>query len=82
MIRDGWATASLAEIAHDLVRVILADHPAERSLSLLAISVSYLEEHGDMQLELPLGLEDEGRRPRYQKRQGALDRRPRCGHDP
>jgi len=32
-------------------------------ISLLAISVSQLEMHADLQLELPLGLEDEKRRP-------------------
>jgi hypothetical protein len=57
------ATASLAEIAHDLMRTVLADHPAERSISLLAISVSHLEEHWHVQLGLPLGLEGEERRP-------------------
>ena len=56
------ATASLAEIAEELVRSALSDHPDERSLSLLAISVSHLEKHWDVQLELPLGLEDEKRR--------------------
>jgi hypothetical protein len=57
------ATATLAEIAEELVRTALADHPDEKSISLLAISVSHLERHWDMQLELPLGLEDEKRRP-------------------
>ena len=57
------ATAILAEIAHDLARTVLADHPAERSISLLAISVSHLEEHWDEQLDFPLGLEGEERRP-------------------
>jgi DNA polymerase IV len=57
------ATASLAEIAEDLVRAALADHPAERIISLLAISVSQLESAWDLQLELPLGLADEQRRP-------------------
>jgi DNA polymerase IV len=42
---------------------VLADHPAEKTISLLAISVSHLERHWDMQLELPFGLEDEKRRP-------------------
>ena len=41
----------------------LADHPDEKTLSLLAISVSHLEKHWKVQLELPLGLEDEKRRP-------------------
>ena len=57
------ATAILAEIAEQLVRAVLADYPEERTISLLAISVSHLEEHSDLQLELPLGLEDERRRP-------------------
>jgi len=57
------ATAILAEIAEELVRMALADHPAERTISLLGISVSQLEQHWDVQLELPLGLADEQRRP-------------------
>jgi len=57
------ANASLAEIAEELVRTALADHPHERIISLLGISVSHLERHWDVQLELPLGLEDEKRRP-------------------
>ena len=61
------ATASLAEIAEELVRIALADHPSEKSISLLAISVSHLERHWDVQLELPLGLEDEKRRPGTKK---------------
>jgi DNA polymerase-4 len=57
------ATASLAEVAEELVRMALADHPDERTISLLAISVTQLETHWDLQLELPLGLADEQRRP-------------------
>jgi DNA polymerase-4 len=53
----------LAAFADDLVRAALADHPDETTISLLAISVSHLEENWDLALELPLGLEDEGRRP-------------------
>jgi DNA polymerase-4 len=45
------------------VRGVLADYPDERTISLLAISVSNLEKHSVLQLELPLGLEDEARRP-------------------
>jgi DNA polymerase-4 len=56
------ATATLAEIAEELVRTALADHPDEKTVSLLAISVSHLEKHWKLQLELPLGLEDEKRR--------------------
>jgi DNA polymerase-4 len=61
------ATGILAEIAEELVRSVLADHPSEKTISLLAISVSHLEEHWDMQLELPLGLNDEARRPGTKK---------------
>ncbi len=57
------ATAMLAEVAEELVRTVLARHPHERTISLLAISVSRLEECAQVQLELPLGLEDERRRP-------------------
>jgi DNA polymerase-4 len=57
------ATAIIAEIAEELVRAILAEYPLETTISLLAISVSHLEEHWDLELELPLGLQDERRRP-------------------
>jgi DNA polymerase-4 len=57
------ATAILAEIAEELVRMVLTDHPNETTISLLAISVSHLEKNWDVQLELPLGLEEEERRP-------------------
>src|SRR5215469_3384419 len=61
------ATATLAEIAEDLVRGALADHPDEQTISLLAISVSNLEDHSTLQLEFPLGLADEERRPGTKK---------------
>lgn len=61
------ATAILAEVAEKLVRTALADHPDERIISLLAVSVSQLESQWDLQLELPLGLEDEKRRPGAKK---------------
>src|SRR6266568_6888262 len=57
------ATAILAEIAEELVRRVLAHRPDEKTISLLAISVSHLEKLSEVQLELPLGLEDEERRP-------------------
>ena len=57
------ATRILAEIAENLVRGVLADHPDERTISLLAISVSHFDEHAIVQLELPLGLPNEGCRP-------------------
>src|SRR5438046_6917106 len=37
------ATVILAELAEELVRAVLADHPVEKFISLLAISVSHLE---------------------------------------
>lgn len=61
------ATVMLAEIAEDLVRVALADHPQERTITLLAISVSQLRKQPDIQLDLPLGLPDEKRRPGARK---------------
>src|SRR6186713_312283 len=61
------ATRALAEIAEDLVRGVLADHRDERTISLLAIAVSNLVAHPIVQLELPLGLADEGRRPGTKK---------------
>jgi DNA polymerase-4 len=57
------ATATLAEVACELVREVLADHRHERTISLLAISVSQIEKSAEIQLDLPLGLEDEARRP-------------------
>lgn len=57
------ATVILAEIAEALVRGVLADHPEEKTISLLAISVSHLNEDPRLQLDLPLGLADEKRRP-------------------
>ena len=57
------ATMSLADIATDLVRSVLRDHPHETTISLVAISVSHLDEDAVLQLELPFGLPDEGQRP-------------------
>jgi DNA polymerase-4 len=56
------ATRDLAETAEVLVRGVLASHPAERTISLLAIAVSNLEANGSLQLELPLEGEDAGGR--------------------
>jgi DNA polymerase-4 len=61
------ATLDLAEIAEELVRRVLAHHPDEKTISLLAISVSHLERLCDVQLELPFGLGDEARRPGSKK---------------
>jgi DNA polymerase-4 len=57
------ATAMLAEIAEELVRGVLAANAGEKTISLLAISVSQLEESAELQLDLPLGLADEKQRP-------------------
>ncbi|HEV2501864.1 MAG TPA: DNA polymerase IV [Mesorhizobium sp.] len=57
------ATVMLAEIAEELVRAALADHPRERTITLLAVSVSHLRKQPEIQLDLPLGLPDEKRRP-------------------
>lgn len=57
------ATTMLAEVAQELVRGVHVDHPGEETISLLAISVSHLEKSPLLQLELPLGLADEARRP-------------------
>jgi DNA polymerase-4 len=82
------ATIILAEIAEDLVRAILAEHADEKTISLLAISVSHLEENWELALDLPLGLHDERRRPGSKsglarlKADGAIDRiRDRFGWD-
>jgi DNA polymerase-4 len=57
------ATGIVTEIAEDLVRGVLADHPEERTISLLAISISHLELQPVLQLELSLGLAGEALRP-------------------
>ncbi|RWD18592.1 MAG: DNA polymerase IV, partial [Mesorhizobium sp.] len=61
------ATAMLAEIAEALVRKVLVDHPHEKTISLLAIAVSHLEKQPTLQLELPLGLDDDRCRPGTRK---------------
>ena len=61
------ATTTLTEIAVDLVRGVLADNRNEKTISLLAISASQLGEDDALQLELPLGLADDGRRPGSRK---------------
>ena len=63
------ATTLLAGIAEDLVRAALAAHREERIITLLAVSISHLGPPSELQLELPLGLPDEHRRPG--SRQGA-----------
>jgi DNA polymerase-4 len=57
------ATGIVTEIAEDLVAGALRDHPGERYITLLAISVSHLAYQPILQLELSLGLAGEARRP-------------------
>ena len=76
------ATGILAEIAEDLVRGVLLDHPRERTISLLAIAVSNLEENGLLQLDLPLGLSRREPAAGQREGRGALPCRPRHGRDP
>src|SRR5262249_55631806 len=59
------STVTLAEIAEELVHKALTHHPDEKIISLLAISVSQLEKRADLQLELPLAVDDDGRRPGF-----------------
>jgi DNA polymerase-4 len=59
-------TSTLTEIAVDLVAAALRDYPEERTITLLAISVSHLADTV-LQLELPFGLGDDGRRPGTRK---------------
>lgn len=57
------ATPILAEVAEELVYSALADHPEEKVLTLLAISVSHLVYEPALQLELPLELGRDSQRP-------------------
>ena len=61
------STTALMEIAVELVRGVLADNRNERKISLLAISASNLGEDDFLQLELPFGHADDGRRPGTRK---------------
>lgn len=63
LARPVAATLTLADVAVELARSALDDHPAEREVSLLAVSVSNLVPEPALQLELPLGLPDEPHRP-------------------
>ncbi|HET7489490.1 MAG TPA: DNA polymerase IV [Acidimicrobiales bacterium] len=57
------STRTLTEVAVELARTALADHPAEREVTLLAVSVSKLVSEQALQLELALGLADQRHRP-------------------
>ena len=62
-----WAistTITLTDLSVGLATAALADYPAEREITLVAVSVSNLVgESAALQLELPLGLGDEQHRP-------------------
>ncbi len=53
------ATLTLTEVATQLVHAALADHPGERQITLLSVSVSNLCSEESLQLELPLMLRAE-----------------------
>lgn len=48
------STLTITEVAESLVHAALADHPSEREITLVAISVSNLVDQSALQLELPL----------------------------
>ena len=56
-------TLAISDVAVDLVNAVLADHPSERKITLLALSMSNLVNEAALQLELPLGLPCDPRRP-------------------
>jgi DNA polymerase-4 len=56
-------TLTLTELATDLACAALADHPQEREITLLAVSVANLVDEVALQLELPLGAGDDRYRP-------------------
>jgi len=56
-------TITLTDLSVGLATAALVDHPAEREITLLAVSVSNLVAEPALQLELPLGLGDERHRP-------------------
>ena len=56
-------TLTLTELATELALDALADYPGELEITLLAVSVSNLVDQPALQLELPLGLGDDRRRP-------------------
>jgi len=56
-------TLTLTEVATELAGEALADHPGEREITLLGISVSQLIDEPSLQLELGLGLAGERHRP-------------------
>jgi DNA polymerase IV len=57
------ATLTLTELATELAGSALSDHPQDREITLLAVSVSQLVDESVLQLELPLGLAGDRYRP-------------------
>jgi DNA polymerase-4 len=57
------STLTLTEVAIDLASNALADHPEEKEISLLAVSVSNLAAERSLQLEMPLRLGPDRFRP-------------------
>ena len=55
-------TLTVTELATDLARTALADHPEQRHVTLLAVSVANLVDQAELQMELPLELGDERHR--------------------
>jgi DNA polymerase-4 len=70
------ATLLITELATKLAGIAIADHPLEREITLLAISVSNLVDEAALQLELPLTPEDSPYRPgtRFASALWAVDR--------
>jgi DNA polymerase IV len=56
-------TLTLTELSVGLAQTALADHPREREITLVAISVSNLVPESTLQLELPVALDDDRHRP-------------------
>jgi DNA polymerase-4 len=56
------STLTLTEVSTGLARTALADHPEERQITLLAVSVSQLVYMPALQLEFPLGVGEDNQR--------------------
>jgi DNA polymerase-4 len=56
-------TLTLTEVADQLARSAMADNPAEREITLLAVSVSNLRPEHSLQLALPFGQRETAGRP-------------------
>jgi DNA polymerase IV len=57
------STLTLTDVSVELAQTALADHPREREITLVAISVSNLVDERALQLELPLDLDGARHRP-------------------